>query len=133
MSDRKVAMAVVAHPDDIEFAMAGTLILLGRRGFEPHYMTIANGSCGSVTMDRDRTVAARTAEAADAAALKARTHSAANRESLIGPSAVSDAKPQVCLPGACRRMPEVGGVSGAFEPHAASPRTPAGMQAGGPE
>lgn len=41
------AFAVAAHPDDIEFVMAGTLILLGKAGYELHYMNIANGCCGS--------------------------------------------------------------------------------------
>ena len=31
------AFAVSAHPDDIEFFMAGTMILLGRAGYELHY------------------------------------------------------------------------------------------------
>lgn len=43
----KVAFAIGAHPDDIEFMMAGTLLLLKRAGWETHYMNIANGSCGS--------------------------------------------------------------------------------------
>ena len=47
----KRVFAVAAHPDDIEFFMAGTLILLGRAGYEMHYMNIANGCCGS-TADR---------------------------------------------------------------------------------
>ena len=63
----KVAFAVAAHPDDIEFMMAGTLLLLGRAGYELHYMTLANGSCGSTTMNREQTVATRTREARDAA------------------------------------------------------------------
>ena len=32
------AMCVAAHPDDIEFLMAGTLLLLAERGYEPHYL-----------------------------------------------------------------------------------------------
>lgn len=40
-------MAIAAHPDDIEFTMAGTLLLLRKAGYETHYLTIANGSCGS--------------------------------------------------------------------------------------
>jgi N-acetylglucosamine malate deacetylase 1 len=43
-----VAMAIAAHPDDIEFLMAGTLLLLRQAGCETHYLTLANGSCGSV-------------------------------------------------------------------------------------
>jgi LmbE family N-acetylglucosaminyl deacetylase len=41
-----VALAVGAHPDDIEFMMAGTLVLLRRAGYETHYLNVANGSCG---------------------------------------------------------------------------------------
>ena len=66
---RKIAMAAAAHPDDIEFMMAGTLMRLGEAGYELHYMNIGNGSCGSVTMDATQTVATRTAEARNAAAL----------------------------------------------------------------
>ncbi len=43
----KVVFAIGAHPDDIEFTMAGTLILLEQAGWECHYMSVANGSCGS--------------------------------------------------------------------------------------
>jgi len=64
----KVAFAVAAHPDDIEFMMAGTLILLGKAGWELHYMNIANGSCGTVTLDREEVIRVRTAEAREAAA-----------------------------------------------------------------
>jgi len=43
----KVAIAIGAHPDDIEFYMAGTLLMLKQVGYELHYMTVANGNCGS--------------------------------------------------------------------------------------
>jgi N-acetylglucosamine malate deacetylase 1 len=43
----KAAFAIAAHPDDIEFYMAGTLLLLKQRGWEIHYMTLSSGSCGS--------------------------------------------------------------------------------------
>lgn len=43
----KVALAVGAHPDDIEFMMAGTLLMLRRAGWEIHYLNVANGCCGS--------------------------------------------------------------------------------------
>ena len=62
-------MAAAAHPDDIEFMMAGTLIMLGEAGYELHYMNIGNGSCGSATMDANETVRVRTSEAREAAAL----------------------------------------------------------------
>src|SRR5688500_6401549 len=44
----RVAMAVAAHPDDIEFLMAGTLLLLKKAGWEIHYMNLSAGSCGSL-------------------------------------------------------------------------------------
>ena len=46
----KRAMAIAAHPDDIEFMMAGTLILLKESGYEIHYMTLSDGNCGSMTL-----------------------------------------------------------------------------------
>ena len=73
------ALAVAAHPDDIEFMMAGTLILLGRAGYELHYMTIANGSCGSERLDGGAIAAIRRQEAMAAAALVGATY----HESLV--------------------------------------------------
>ncbi len=40
-------LAVAAHPDDIEFGMAGTLFLLQERGWEVHYLNVGTGSGGS--------------------------------------------------------------------------------------
>ena len=40
------ALALFAHPDDIEFVAAGTLILLKDLGWQIHYCNIANGCCG---------------------------------------------------------------------------------------
>ena len=62
-----VAFAVGAHPDDIEFMMAGTLLLLGRAGYELHSMNLCNGSCGTALEDRDAIVARRIQEAREAA------------------------------------------------------------------
>ena len=59
--------ALAAHPDDIEFGMAGTLILMARAGCEIHYMNIANGSCGSNMHDAAATAEIRLAEATVAA------------------------------------------------------------------
>ena len=42
------AIAIAAHPDDIEFTMAGTLCLLRQAGFRTHYVNVATGSCGSL-------------------------------------------------------------------------------------
>ena len=61
-------MAIVAHPDDIEFMAAGTLLLLEQRGYAIHYMTVASGNCGSMTMDPASTRQVRRLESRDAAA-----------------------------------------------------------------
>lgn len=42
------AIAIAAHPDDIEFTMAGTLLLLREAGWSTHYLNVANGSGGSL-------------------------------------------------------------------------------------
>jgi LmbE family N-acetylglucosaminyl deacetylase len=60
--------AVAAHADDIEFGMAGTLIRLAEAGCELHCMTVANGSCGTATLDAEQIVAIRAEEARQAAA-----------------------------------------------------------------
>ncbi len=63
-----VAFAVAAHPDDIEFLMAGTFMLLGEAGFELHYMNISNGSLGTTQYDTTTIVEMRRREAMAAAA-----------------------------------------------------------------
>ena len=61
------ALAIAAHPDDIEFYMAGTLVLLERAGWETHYLNVGNGCCGSMKYDARRTRMVRRAEAKRAA------------------------------------------------------------------
>jgi len=63
------AFAIAAHPDDIEFVMAGTLILLREAGWKIHYMNIANGCCGSVEWSAEHTAEVRAREALAAADL----------------------------------------------------------------
>ncbi|MEJ5249984.1 MAG: PIG-L family deacetylase [Caldilinea sp.] len=65
----KRAFAIVAHPDDLEFMMAGTLILLRQAGYEIHCMTVADGSLGSVRWDAVTTASIRRQESIEAAAL----------------------------------------------------------------
>ncbi len=60
-------MAIAAHPDDIEFMMAGTMLLLRQAGYELHYMNLSSGNCGSMTMSPARTIRVRKAEAMQAA------------------------------------------------------------------
>ncbi len=47
----KTAFAIAAHPDDVEFAMAGTLMLLRDAGYEIHLMNMTNGCCGTTEYD----------------------------------------------------------------------------------
>jgi LmbE family N-acetylglucosaminyl deacetylase len=71
LSDRIAAMpaafAIAAHPDDIEFCMAGTLLLLRQAGWEIHYLNLSRGNCGSVSLNARRTRAVRRTEARKAA------------------------------------------------------------------
>lgn len=65
----KTVFAVGCHPDDIEFTAAGTMLLLKDRGWDVHYMTIANGSWGSQTIRREELAQTRRLESKRAAEL----------------------------------------------------------------
>lgn len=64
----KTAFAIAAHPDDIEFFMSGTLMLLRQAGYEIHYMNLANGCCGTTEYDMETITRRRREEAREAAA-----------------------------------------------------------------
>lgn len=63
----KTAIAIAAHPDDIELMMAGTLLLLKKAGYEIHYMNLAFGNCGSTKYSSEETKQIRLEEAKNAA------------------------------------------------------------------
>ncbi len=67
MSDKMVALAIGAHPDDIEFMMSGTLVLLKRAGVETHLCNLANGCYGSQVYSKDEAARVRSVEAQNAA------------------------------------------------------------------
>lgn len=104
---RPVAFAIAAHPDDIEFMMAGTLLLLREAGWETHYMNVADGSCGSMKHSAARTRAIRRDEARAAArVLGAHFHPSLTRDLEVFydlkllrrlAAVVRDAKPTVVL------------------------------------
>jgi LmbE family N-acetylglucosaminyl deacetylase len=73
MADRKSALAVFAHPDDIEFVAAGTLLLLKEKGWDIHYMNLSGGDLGSLLHSREETRAIRIQEGRDAAAILSAT------------------------------------------------------------
>lgn len=62
------ALAIAAHPDDIEFFMSGTLMLLGKAGYDLHYWNLANGCCGTTQFDAATISDLRRKEARAAAA-----------------------------------------------------------------
>lgn len=61
------AIAIAAHPDDIEFKMAGTLLLLKEAGWKIHCFNISNGDCGSLETGLEKTARIRREEAIAAA------------------------------------------------------------------
>lgn len=63
----KTAIAIAAHPDDIEFVMAGTLLQLKAAGWEIHYLNLSTGNCGSLEYSPAKTAKVRRKEAQDAA------------------------------------------------------------------
>lgn len=78
----KTAFAIAAHPDDIEFYMAGTLLLLRDQGWKIHYMNLSSGNCGSQTMDGAETARVRAGEARDAADMLGATYHASLTDDL---------------------------------------------------
>ncbi len=62
-------LAIVAHPDDIEFSAAGTMLLLKQAGWQLHYFNVSGGDCGSTVTGRDETRRIRAVEARNAAAI----------------------------------------------------------------
>ena len=71
----KIALALLAHPDDIEFICAGALIRLKQEhGWEIHCATMTPGDCGSAEYPPDEIARIRRGEGADAAKLIGATY-----------------------------------------------------------
>lgn len=71
---RKVAMCVMAHPDDCEFQVAGTLAHLAQKGWEIHIVSSTPGDCGSMELGNEQIGKVRKAENAKAAAIIGATY-----------------------------------------------------------
>jgi LmbE family N-acetylglucosaminyl deacetylase len=69
MSEPIRVLALHAHPDDVEFQCAGTLVLLRDAGCEVTIATMTPGDCGSAEHDAEAIAAIRREEARAAAAL----------------------------------------------------------------
>ncbi len=59
----QTAMAIAAHPDDIEFMMAGTLLRLKERGWKIHCLVLSTGDCGTPNETKAAIVKKRLKEA----------------------------------------------------------------------
>ena len=68
-----VAMAIAAHPDDIEFMMAGTLLLLKQAGMDIHMWNLAKGQGGTAVYSYDEITRLRWEEALDSARIAGAT------------------------------------------------------------
>lgn len=62
-------LAIVAHPDDVEFFAAGTLLMLREAGWRTHCLNVSGGDCGSMTTGPEETRRIRAAEGRAAAAI----------------------------------------------------------------
>jgi LmbE family N-acetylglucosaminyl deacetylase len=67
--DKKIALALCAHPDDAEFMCTGTLALLYQKGWQIHIATMTPGDCGTIELSRKEISNVRRVEAAASAAL----------------------------------------------------------------
>lgn len=62
-------LVVVAHPDDIEFLLAGTMLQLGDLGMEMVMWNMCHGDCGSISLDGEETRKLRARESIASAKL----------------------------------------------------------------
>jgi len=81
----KVALSVLAHPDDAEFLCGGALIRLKREhGYDVHIASMTPGDCGSMELPPQEIARIRRVEGAKAAGLiGARYHCLEERDLLI--------------------------------------------------
>ncbi|MAE63755.1 MAG: LmbE family protein [Phycisphaeraceae bacterium] len=81
---RKVAMCLMAHPDDCELLAAGTLALLARKGWKVHIVTMTPGDAGSMELPPEEISAVRRAEgAAGAKVIGAAYHCLESRDLYV--------------------------------------------------
>lgn len=76
------ALALMAHPDDIEILCAGTLAHLSRAGWKVHLASMTAGDLGSMTHSRAQIARIRKAEAARSAAVLGATYTCVGLDDL---------------------------------------------------
>jgi len=83
-SNRRVALSLLAHPDDAEILCAGTLIRLADAGWKIHIASCTPGDCGTMTHDRWEISSIRTREnMAAAAKIGATYHCLDERDGMV--------------------------------------------------
>jgi LmbE family N-acetylglucosaminyl deacetylase len=75
-------LAFMAHPDDAEILVGGTLLELRRRGWQIGVATMTSGDCGSATHTRGEIAAIRAGEARAAAAMLGGEYACAGLEDV---------------------------------------------------
>lgn len=65
----KTVLAIVAHPDDVEFLCAGTIALLKKKEWQIELATMTAGDCGTRELNPEKISKIRKKEAAEAAKL----------------------------------------------------------------
>ena len=84
MKDSGHILAFMAHPDDVEFLCAGTLIRLREKGYQIHIATMTAGDCGSMDLSPEQISRIRVIEAqASARMLDATFQNAGENDGLI--------------------------------------------------
>lgn len=71
---RKIALSLLAHPDDAEILCAGTLIRLKEVGWEVHIVTVCKGDLGTATLSKSEIETIRAAECKKAVAVIGAQH-----------------------------------------------------------
>jgi len=74
MSDNRIVLCIMAHPDDAETLCAGTLAMLKQKKWDIHIATMSPGDCGSTELSREKIAAIRRKEGVVAAALLGGTY-----------------------------------------------------------
>ena len=83
-NSRRVAISLLAHPDDAEFLCAGTMIRLADAGWTVHIASCTPGDCGTMTHDRWEISSIRTREnIASAAKIGATYHCLDERDGMV--------------------------------------------------
>lgn len=74
MNIEKRVVAILSHPDDVEFMCAGTLSLFKNQGWEVHFATMTPGDKGSAVHTREEIAKIRTEEARKSAEIIGATY-----------------------------------------------------------